>query len=192
MYNKAAPLRHRSTAAVAGMPLYNICGYMCLPAISCEHCLCSLCDQVAEFLFITQAHSALSACLDMCRTKPCYINKADVTESGLLLKIEAPVLTLLDCFFSFSSCGFSLSKASCGLTAAAWLCMQVNCTIAGKIVIRVLQYRANLGGYLQLTFLNINGGVDSVLVSQSQANVSTLPAMCMLNGISDVNTFSCL
>ena len=58
------------------------------------------------------------------------------------------------------------AAASCGL----WV--QVNCSIAGNIVIRVLQYRAALGGYLQLTFLNIIGGIDSVLVSQSQANVS--------------------
>ena len=59
------------------------------------------------------------------------------------------------------------------VAATCDLRVQVNCSIAGSIVIRVLQYRAALGGYLQLTFLNIIGGIDSVLVSQSQANVSS-------------------
>ena len=52
------------------------------------------------------------------------------------------------------------------------LLMQANCSIAGNIVIRILQYRASGGGYIQLTFLNIIGGIDSVLLSASKANVS--------------------
>ncbi|DBA72896.1 TPA: Expansin-B5 [Trebouxia sp. C0005] len=47
---------------------------------------------------------------------------------------------------------------------------QANCSIAGNIVIRILQYRAAGGGYIQLTFLNTIGGIDSVLLSASQAN----------------------
>lgn len=50
--------------------------------------------------------------------------------------------------------------------------MQVNCSIAGNIVIRVLQYRATGEGYIQLTFLNTVGSIASVLLSASQANVS--------------------
>ena len=50
---------------------------------------------------------------------------------------------------------------------------QANCSIAGNIVIRILQYRAAGGGYIQLTFLNTIGGIDSVLLSASQANVSS-------------------
>lgn len=38
-------------------------------------------------------------------------------------------------------------------------------------MIRVLQYRSSGGGYLQLTFLNTIGGIDSVLISQTQADV---------------------
>ncbi|DBA95813.1 TPA: Expansin-B5 [Trebouxia sp. C0004] len=47
---------------------------------------------------------------------------------------------------------------------------QANCSIAGNIVIRILQYRASGGGYVQLTFLNTIGGIDSVLLSVSKAN----------------------
>ncbi len=49
---------------------------------------------------------------------------------------------------------------------------QANCSIAGNILIRTLQYRAAGGGYIQLTFLNTIGGIDSVLLSASKANVS--------------------
>lgn len=59
------------------------------------------------------------------------------------------------------------------------LALQVNCSISGNIVIRVLQYRGTGGGYLQLTFLNINGGIDSVLIGASQANVSTFINTCV-------------
>ncbi len=51
--------------------------------------------------------------------------------------------------------------------------MQANCSIAGNIVVRILQYRAAGGGYIQLTFLNTIGGIDSVLLSASKANVSS-------------------
>ncbi|KAL0055696.1 hypothetical protein WJX82_003307 [Trebouxia sp. C0006] len=47
---------------------------------------------------------------------------------------------------------------------------QANCSIAGNILIRILQYRAAGGGYIQLTFLNTIGGIDSVLLSASKAN----------------------
>lgn len=49
--------------------------------------------------------------------------------------------------------------------------LQVNCSISGSIVIRVLEYRPSGGGYLKLTFLNTIGGIDSVLISKSQDNV---------------------
>ena len=49
--------------------------------------------------------------------------------------------------------------------------LQVDCGISGNIVIRVLEYRPSGGGYLKLTFLNIIGGIDSVLVSKTQADV---------------------
>ncbi len=53
------------------------------------------------------------------------------------------------------------------------LLTQANCSIAGNILIRILQYRAAGGGYIQLTFLNTIGGIDSVLLSASKANVSS-------------------
>ena len=38
-------------------------------------------------------------------------------------------------------------------------------------MIRVLEYRPSGGGYLKLTFFNTVGGIDSVLVSKTQADV---------------------
>lgn len=55
--------------------------------------------------------------------------------------------------------------------------MQVDCDISGNIVIRVLEYRPSGGGYIKLTFLNIIGGIDSVLISKSQASVRHQPAL---------------
>lgn len=49
--------------------------------------------------------------------------------------------------------------------------MQVDCSISGDIVIRVLEHRPSGGGYIKLTFLNIIGGIESVLISKSQASV---------------------
>ena len=50
--------------------------------------------------------------------------------------------------------------------------LQVDCDISGNIGIRVLEYRSSGGGYLKLTFLNTIGGIDSVLISKTQADVS--------------------
>ena len=47
----------------------------------------------------------------------------------------------------------------------------MDCGISGDIVIRVLEYRPSGGGYLKLTFLNTVGGIDSVLISTTQADV---------------------
>lgn len=48
----------------------------------------------------------------------------------------------------------------------------MDCDISSNIVIRVLEYRASGGGYLKLAFLNTIGGVYSVLISKTQADVS--------------------
>ncbi|KAL3140406.1 Expansin-B5 [Trebouxia sp. C0009 RCD-2024] len=46
----------------------------------------------------------------------------------------------------------------------------VDCSISGDIIIRVLEHRSSGGGYIKLTFLNKIGGIESVLISTSQAS----------------------
>lgn len=55
--------------------------------------------------------------------------------------------------------------------------MQVDCSISGDIIIRVLEHRSSGGGYIKLTFLNKIGGIESVLISTSQASVRHHPAL---------------
>lgn len=67
---------------------------------------------------------------------------------------------------------FQRAKTCSARQLTGSVALQVECGISGNIVIRVLQYRSSGGGYLQLTFLNTIGGIDSVLISQTQADVS--------------------